>query len=114
MILVINRKESATLTLNLLRMRKSYRNLIKAQYKARKEELYKSYDYISESVKNALESQSEVNEVHFNRMDLEMLSEVLRSYTDKLDALDLKNEEDVEQIQIMKDLYLRCEGLLTA
>lgn len=114
MILSINHIESATLTLNLLRMRKSYRNLIKSRFKSRREELYASYDYILENVKNALESQLDTNEVHLNKSDLEVLSSFLKSYIDKLDELNLKHAEDIQQIEIMKDLYLRCEGLMAA
>lgn len=114
MILVINHLESATLTLNLSRMRKSYRNLIKARYKARRDELYASYDYILENVKDALESQLETNEVHLNKRDLEVLESFLKSYIGKLDELNLKHVEDIQQIEIMKDLHLRCERLLTA
>lgn len=114
MILLINQKESATLTLNLSIMRKSYRNLFKTRYKARRNDLYKSYDYILDSVKKALESQNEANEVHFNKTDLELLSEILRSYTVKLDEIGLKDETDVEMLQIMKDLHLRCQELLVA
>ena len=114
MILVINHLESATLTLNLSRMRKSYRNLIKARYKARREELYASYDYILENVKNALESKLETNEVHLNIIDLEVLLSFLKSYTDKLEEMKLKHADDIEQIEIMKELHLRCERLMVA
>lgn len=114
MILVINHKESATLTLHMAIMRKSYRNIVKARYKARRDVLYNAFDCVYQSAKESLESQNEVNEVHLNIVDLEMLCEFLKSYTDKLDVLDLKNETDIEQLQIMKDLYLRCEGLMAA
>lgn len=114
MILVINHLESATLTLNLSRMRKSYRNLVKARYKARRDELYTSYDYVLDNVKNALESQLEVNELHLNKVDLEVLESFLKGYIGELDELKLKHEEDIQQIKIMKELHLRCERLLTA
>ncbi|MFJ8462254.1 hypothetical protein ACIQ57_24590 [Lysinibacillus xylanilyticus] len=114
MILLINQKESATLTLNLSIMRKSYRNVFKGRYKARRDEFYKSYDYILDSVKKALESQNEVNELHFNKLDLDLLCEILRSYTIKLDEIGLKDEMDVEMLQIMKDLHLRCKELMVA
>lgn len=114
MILLINQKESATLSLNLSIMRKSYRNLFKSRFKARRDDLYKSYDYILDSVKKALESQNEVDELHLNKTDLELLCEILRSYTIKLDGIGLKDEMDVEMLQIMKDLHLRCKELLVA
>lgn|GEM_PF-2550554 len=114
MILLINQKESATLSLNLSIMRKSYRNLFKSRFKARRDDLYKSYDYILDSVKKALESQNEANELHLNKFDLDLLCEILRSYTIKLDEIGLKDEMDVEMLQIMKDLHLRCKELLAA
>jgi len=52
--------------------------------------------------------------VHVNKTDLELLSEILRSYTVKLDDIGLKDETDVEMLQIMKDLHLRCKELLVA
>jgi len=113
-ILVINHLESATLTLNLSRMRKSYRNLIKARYKARRDELYASYDYVLEIVKEALESQIDTNEVHLNKLDLEVLESFLKSYIGKLDEMKLKHADDIQQIEIMKELHLRCERLLAS
>lgn len=114
MILLINQKESATLSLNLSIMRKSYRNLFKSRFKARRDDLCKSYDYILDAVKKALESQNEANELHLNKFDLDLLCEILRSYTIKLDEIGLKDEMDVEMLQIMKDLHLRCKELLAA
>lgn len=113
MILVINEKESAALTLHLSIMRKPYRNLIKSRYKARRNDLNKSYDYILSTVKNALESQNEANEVHLNIIDLEVLCEFLNSYTSKLAKFDLK-DMDLEQLEIMKGLHLRCQELMAA
>lgn len=113
MILFINQKESATLTLHMSMMRKPYRNLIKACYKTRRNDLNKSYDYILATVKNALESQNEGNEVHLNIVDLEVLCEFLNSYTSKLAKFNLKGM-DLEQLEIMEGLYLRCQELIAA
>lgn len=113
MILVINEKESATLTLHMSMMRKPFRNLIKARYKARRDDLNKSYDYILQSARNALENEKEANEMHFNIIDLEVLCEFLNSYTGKLTNFELKGM-DLEQHEIMKELYLRCQELIAA
>lgn len=111
MILVINQKESATLVLNLGIMRKSYKKLFKRDYKARREVLIQSYDYILEMAKEALESENEANEVHLDELDVEVLCAVLSSYIDKLGEIDL-NEEMIEQLQIIKELELRCKELM--
>lgn len=114
MILVINHLESATLTLNLSRMRKSYRNMIKARYKDRREVLCNAFDYVHQCVKEALESKLDTNEVHLNKIDLEVLEAFLKSYIGKLDELNLKHADDIQQIEIMKELHLRCERLMAA
>jgi len=113
MILVINHKESAALTLHMAIMRKSYRNLIKARYKAQRDVLYVAYDYVWQKAKEALESQNKVNEVHLNVLDLEMICEFLKSYASKLEKMDLK-DMDLEQLEILKELHIRCEELKAA
>lgn len=111
MILVINQKESAVLTLHFAIMRKNYKKLIKRDYKARRDVLMQSYDYILEMAKEALESENEANEVHLDELDVEVLCAVLSSYVDKLGEIDL-NEEMIEQLQTMKELELRCKELM--
>lgn len=113
MILVVDEKESATLTLHMSMMRKPFRNLFKARYKARREVLSKSYDYILGSARKALESENEVDEMHLNIIDLEVLCEFLNSYTSKLAKFELKGM-DLEQLGVMKELHLRCRELMTA
>ena len=110
MILVINEKESAVLALHLAIMRKSYKKLIKRDYKARRDVLMQSYDYLLEMVKEAVESENEVNEVHLDELDREVLCAVLSSYVDKLGELEL-DEEMMDQLQTMKELELRCKEL---
>lgn len=116
MILVINQKESAALTLHMSVMRKSYRNLFKSRYKARRVELEKIYDYLLGLSKEALESKLELFELHLNIRDLEMLCEVLRSYTDKFkkEVGHALKSEDLEQINILDQLHARCKGLIAA
>lgn len=116
MILNVNQKESAALTLHMLVMRKSYRNLFKGRYKARREELYQTYDYVLNLSKKALESELETFDMHLNIRDLEMLCEVLRSYADKFrkEVGNLLKGEDLEQINILDQLHARCRELLAA
>ena len=114
MIMVINQKESAALTLHMSIMRKSYRKLIKTRYKAHRERLYLSYDYLLGIAKDALINKNEVNEVYLNITDLEVLYEFLKSYTSKLEQLDNKNTDLLEQLQILKDIHTRCEELKAA
>jgi len=113
MILVISEKESAALTLHMSIMRKSFRNLIKACYKAHRDDLNKSYDYLLQIVKDALESKNKTNEIHLNILDLEVLCEFLNSYTSKLAKFDLK-DMDLEQLEVMEGLHLRCRELMAA
>jgi len=113
MILVISEKESAALTLHMSIMRKSFRNLIKARYKARRDDLNKSYDYLLQIIKDALESKNKTNEIHLNILDLEVLCEFLNSYTSKLAKFDLK-DMDLEQLEVMEGLHLRCRELMAA
>lgn len=124
MILVINQKESAALTLHLAIMRKNFRKLIKRDYKARRDVLNDSYDYLLESAREALECQNEeiemymyekelevLYEVYVNEIDLEVLCAFLSSYVDKLGELKL-DEEMSDQLRTMKELQLRCEELM--
>lgn len=111
MILVINQKESAVLALHLGIMRKNYKKLIKRDYKARRDVLMTSYDYILEMAKEAVESENEANEVHIDELDREVLCAFLSSYVDKLGELEL-NDEMLDQLQTMKELQLRCEELV--
>ena len=111
MILVINQKESAVLTLHLAIMRKNYKKLIKRDYKARRDVLMQSYDYILEMAKEAVESENEANELHLDDIDREVLCAFLSSYVDKLGELEL-DEEMIDQLQTMKELELRCKELM--
>lgn len=111
MILVINEKESATLVLHMAIMRKNYRKLIKSRYKARRGELNNSYDYLLDSVKEALKSENKENEIYIDDVDKEVLCAFLSSYIEKLEELELK-EEMIEQSQVMKALHLRCQELV--
>lgn len=112
-ILVINKKESATLVLHMLIMRKNYRKLVKKRYKARREDLNSSYDYILESAKDTSESENEENEVYLDEIDLEVLFAFLESYLNELYELDLKGEM-LEQLNTVQTLYHRCAELMAA
>lgn len=117
MILNINNLESATLTLHMSIMRKSFRNLIKVKYKAEKKDFLNSYDYIHNESKKALElTQQDINnyEMHLNINDLEILREFLKSYTDKLskEFKDQMQEEDKKQLETLTQLYEKCKSMI--
>lgn len=112
MILIINQKESATLNLHMAIMRKKYRQLFKRDYKARRDELNQSYDYILDMSKDAIESQNKANEVHMDTIDLEVLCAFLYSYVCKLSNVKL-TDDWLEHVEIMQDLHLRCQTLMT-
>lgn len=84
MIVFINEKEAAALTLYTKMMRPSFRKLLKAKYKANKDDYLQSYDYIAAEVEKALEGQYTAYAVNMNIRDLEILHEFLRSLIDKL------------------------------
>lgn len=116
MILEINLKESAALTLHMAIMRKSFRNLVKAKYKAHKSDYLASYDYIHTEVKKALEANLDGFKIHLNIRDLEILNEFLRAYTAKVEK-ELKEqlqEVDKEQIQALKNIKAKCSDLIHA
>lgn len=84
MIVFINDREAAVLTLYTSMMRQSFRKLLKAKYKANKGEYMQSYDYISQEAKKALEGEYTSYALNLNIRDLEILHEFLRAFIGKL------------------------------
>lgn len=116
MIVKINQKESAALTLHMAIMRKPFRNLMKTKYKAYKINYLASYDYILNEAKNALEANLDSYDLNLNIRDLEILNEFLRAYTAKVEK-ELKEqlqEVDKEQIQALKNIKAKCSDLIHA
>lgn len=116
MIVKINQKESAALTLHMAIMRKPFRNLMKTKYKAYKSNYLASYDYILNEAKNALEANLDSYDLNLNIRDLEILNEFLRAYTAKVEK-ELKEqlqEVDKEQIQALKNIKAKCSDLIHA
>lgn len=116
MIVKINQKESAALTLHMAIMRKPFRNLMKTKYKAYKSDYLASYDYILNEAKNALEANLDSYDLNLNIRDLEILNEFLRAYTAKVEK-ELKEqlqEVDKEQIQALKNIKAKCSDLIHA
>lgn len=116
MIVKINQKESAALTLHMAIMRKPFRNLMKTKYKAYKSDYLASYDYILNEAKNALEANLDSYDLNLNIRDLEILNEFLRAYTAKVEkeSKEQLQEVDKEQIQALKNIKAKCSDLIHA
>ena len=114
MILTLNVKEAAALTLHMSIMRKSVRNLLKKKYPKEKKELLESYDYVHEEAKKGLAA-SDNNRIthytlHANIRDLTVLKEFLKAYTQKIGELSTELQcEDKAQIEVLEKLNRKCE-----
>lgn len=115
MILTLNEKDAAALTLHLSIMKKSFRNIVKRRCKSDKAFLIDSYSFILEEVKNALEELQTSNkyDIHLNIKDLEVLKAFLDAYLDRIDKeLELKSyskSDLVEHVLILRDINERLK-----
>lgn len=120
MILLTNKVEAATLVMHLSIMRSSYRNLLKKQYKDKKDDYLKAYDYVKKECEAQLEQDLEYKEQHLNIIDLNVLSAFLSAYIDKLSKVlkdaekvtGMELKEDKEQVFILTNIKERCSELL--
>lgn len=114
MIVKINQKESAALTLHMAIMRKPFRNLMKTKYKAYKSDYLASYDYILNEAKNALEANLDSYDLNLNIKDLEILKEFIRAYTEQLNKefKDKLQDVDKEQMQALDAVRKKCDDLM--
>lgn len=114
MILNIKNVEAATLVLHMSIMRKSFRNLLKKNYKQQKDDYLESYDYVLQEAAYVLENHLEAYQVHLNISDLQVLTEFLNAYTNKAKK-ELEShlkEQDREQLHVLADLKDRCQELI--
>lgn len=102
MIIFIDQKEAAALTLHMSVMRKSFRNLIKNKYTDKRTTYMQSYDYVLNESKKALEGDYTAYALNLNIVDLEVLHEFLCAYiakstsvNDKAKADDFKDHLDI-------------------
>lgn len=115
MILLTNKEEAAALTLHMSVMRADFRNLLKRQYKAKKGEYLKAYDYVKSECEKQLDNDLEYKEQHLNVIDLEVLTAFLNAYVPKLkETLEDANAEDEKdgQVFILTCIQQRCKELL--
>lgn len=98
MIIFINEKEAAALTLHMSVMRKSFRNLLKRQFKAEQKEFQYSYDYIHDEARKALEGEYNAYALNMNIKDLEILKAFLDAYIVKT-----VRENEMAQIEELKE-----------
>ena len=120
MILSLNNQESAALTLHMSIMRKSFRNLLKKAYKEKKTEYLKAFDYVHEESKKGLNSTGNLGfdfyTMNLNIIDLEVLTEFLRAYTNKVndEMGEHLQEEDKEQLNVLMKLWKKCNKIIEA
>lgn len=98
MIIFIEEKEAAALTLHMSVMRKSFRNIIKKQHTSERASFMTSYDYLLDESKKALEGQYTAYELHMNIKDLEILHAFLKAYIAKAEK-----ENEVAQSDDLKE-----------
>lgn len=116
MIVFINEKEAAALTLHMSIMRKSFRKLLKARYSSNKATYMQSYDYLLDEVKKALEGQYSAYALNMNIQDLEILHEFLRAYIDKVEKEMSKHLQDTdrEQLYVLRNVQDKAYGSIIA
>lgn len=117
MILSLNNKESAALTLHMAIMRKSFRNLIKKKYSSDKKEYLASYDYVHDESRKGLEASEmgfDYYTLNLNIKDLTILTEFLRSYLNQVNEefKDKLQESDKEQIHVLTKLWEKCNKMI--
>lgn len=120
MILITKKVEAAALALHLSVMRADYRNLLKRQYKSKKDDYLKSYDYVRKECEMQLEQDLEYKEQHLNIIDLNVLHAFLHAYIDRLQkalkdaekVAGIEFKEDDEQVFILANIKKRCSALL--
>lgn len=114
MILQLKNVEAAAITLHMAMMRKSFRNLLKKQYKQQKDDYLTAYDYVLNESKYQLEEKLEIYNLHLNIVDLEVLTSFLEVYIDKSEK-ELKKAltgEYREHLNILKNIQNRCSEML--
>ena len=117
MILITNREESATLVLHMSIMRADFRSLLKRQYKGKKGEYLKAYDYVKKECEDHLKDELEhFKELHLNIVDLEVLTAFISAYLDKLKSVlaEAKADDTDAQVFILTNVQKRCWDLLAA
>lgn len=116
MILTIEKKEAAAMSLHMSIMRKSIRNMLKKRYPAQKKEWLSSFDYLAISTREFLEIGNESGHLDLNIRDAEMLHEFIRAYQEQIEAdkqlqKQLK-DADKEQMELLTAVQIRCKELI--
>ena len=114
MILAINNVEAAALTLHMSIMRKNFKKLLKKKYKEQQDDYLQAYNYVVTEAAYVLEQQIDSYQMHLNIVDLQVLNEFLRAYTNKADEEVKKAMKPGQEdpLQALKDLCEQCEELL--
>ena len=114
MILKLQNVDAAAIALHMSLMRGSFRNLLKKQYKEKKDDYLTAYDYVINEAKYQLEEELEEYNVHLNILDLKVLQAFLQAYIQKSEK-ELQQaitDEYREHLNVLKDIQNRCSELV--
>lgn len=116
MIVFLSNQEAASLTLHMAVMRKSFRNLLKKQFKAEQKEFQDSYDYIHNEAQKALEGEYDVYALNMNIKDLRILEAFLEAYIAKTVQENeiAKSDELKEHLDILSGVRKKINELICA
>lgn len=111
MILQLDKKEMASLTLHMSLMRKSVRKGFKSNYGSEAKGILESYDEVKSTVAQELEKDVEQTILHFNIKEIDMLHSFLIFYIKELHKFEVEklNEVDLEQIQSLESIKEKVE-----
>lgn len=119
MILLLDFDDVRALSVNLIVMRKQYKKLFKRSYSDRREVLMQSYDYVLETVGEWLREENRPLETHVDKKyelyldkeDAELLIEVLRSYTMRLEEMEKETKRKIDGTEHLKELCERASDV---
>lgn len=116
MIVVIDKKEAAALTVHMSVMRPSFRNIVKKNYRGKLREYINSYDYVRNEASMAVEYEVDTYTLNLNIVDLEVLQAFLRAYIDKSKKIneEAKSDDFQDQLNVLQEILKKCEELKSA
>lgn len=113
MILSVNKKEAAAMSLHMAIMRKSVLKMLKKRHAADKKSWLASFDYVKKQAGENLEN--EHGYLHLNIKDVEILHEFIRAYLERIakdKEMQKQFEKEKEQLQLLTGIKERCEELI--
>lgn len=119
MIIQLEKKEIAALTLHMSIMRKNVRKGFKSNYGRDSKDYIASYDEVKNTIAKELENMGENEDscyFHFNIREIDMLFSFLDFYVNEVDLvinLEKLSQEDKEQMKYLssiKDKVIECKA----